>query len=154
MPSSRVVGRASSSGSRVKSEYSVCRALMGCTACARRIVSGAASESPRYRTFPASTSSFIAPIVAELGGEDDLVAPALNSLSDELLVGERTVHIRRIEEGHAELYRPVDRGDRLSLVRGSVELAHPHAPEAQRRDDESLASQVAMIHRSLLPSDA
>ena len=40
-------GRISSSTSRVNSEYSVCKAEMGCTACARRIVCGAASESPR-----------------------------------------------------------------------------------------------------------
>ena len=47
MPSSRNVGRTSASASRDHSEYSVCSALIGCTACARRIVSGAASESPR-----------------------------------------------------------------------------------------------------------
>ena len=33
------VGRISSSGSRLHSEYSVCSAVIGCTACARRIVS-------------------------------------------------------------------------------------------------------------------
>jgi hypothetical protein len=47
MPSSRTVGRISSSGSRLQSEYSVCSALTGWTACARRIVAGAASDSPR-----------------------------------------------------------------------------------------------------------
>ena len=56
MPSSRSVGRISSSGSRLHSEYSVCSALIGWTAWARRIVSGAASESPRKRTLPASTA--------------------------------------------------------------------------------------------------
>ncbi|MFI6309566.1 hypothetical protein ACIBEK_05335 [Nocardia fusca] len=35
MPSSRSSGRISSSTSRVHSEYSVCRAAIGCTACAQ-----------------------------------------------------------------------------------------------------------------------
>ena len=67
MPSSRTVGRISASGSRDQSEYSVCSAEIGCTACARRIVAGAASERPRKRTFPASTSSAIAPTVSSIG---------------------------------------------------------------------------------------
>ena len=40
-------GKNFSSGSRLQSEYSVCSAAMGWTACARRIVAGAASDSPR-----------------------------------------------------------------------------------------------------------
>ena len=40
---------------------------MGCTAWAFLMVSGPASESPRYLTFPASTSSFIAPTVSSMG---------------------------------------------------------------------------------------
>ena len=40
MPSSRSSGRISASRSPVHREYSVCRAAIGWTACARRIVSG------------------------------------------------------------------------------------------------------------------
>ena len=67
IPSARTVGRTSSSGSRVQSEYSVWSAEIGWTACARRMVAGAASESPSYRTFPARTSSAIAPTVSSMG---------------------------------------------------------------------------------------
>src|SRR6059058_6169187 len=45
MPSSRSSCRSAASGSRVQREYSVCSAVIGCTAWARRIVVGA----PRYR---------------------------------------------------------------------------------------------------------
>jgi hypothetical protein len=38
--------------------------------------------------------------VAELGGEDDFVASTLYGLADEHLIGERAVHIRRVEEGY------------------------------------------------------
>src|SRR5215210_3805602 len=78
----------------------------------------------------ADPASVLATLVAELGGEDDLVAPALDGFADEPLVGERAVHVRRVEEVDTELHGAVDRGDRLSFVRGAVELAHPHAPES------------------------
>lgn len=48
MPCSRQMASTPlSSGSRLHSEYSVCTAATGWTVCARRIVSGAASEMPR-----------------------------------------------------------------------------------------------------------
>ena len=48
--------------SRLQSDHSICTALMGCTACARLIVSGLASESPMYFTFPSSTNFLSSPI--------------------------------------------------------------------------------------------
>ncbi len=52
MPSSLRVGRTSASGSRVQREYSLWSAVTGKVACARRMVSAEASESPKWRTFP------------------------------------------------------------------------------------------------------
>ena len=57
----------SPSGSRVQREYSDWSAAIGWTACARRIVAAEASERPRWRTFPAVTSSAIAPTVSSIG---------------------------------------------------------------------------------------
>jgi hypothetical protein len=57
----------SSSGSRQNSEYSLCNAVTGCTACARRIVRAPASDRPKCRTFPASTSSLTAPATSSIG---------------------------------------------------------------------------------------
>ena len=51
----------------LQSEYSVWSAVIGCTAWARLIVSGDASERPMCRVFPASTSSAIAPTVSSIG---------------------------------------------------------------------------------------
>ena len=67
MPSSRSVGSTSSSTSRLNSEYSIWTAAIGCTACARRIVSGAASLSPMWRILPSCTSSARAPTVSSIG---------------------------------------------------------------------------------------
>ncbi|MDR8413276.1 hypothetical protein MTP10_31660 [Nonomuraea sp. 3-1Str] len=50
MPSSRQVGRISSSTPRLNSEYSIWTSVIGCTAWARRIVSAPTSDSPMPRT--------------------------------------------------------------------------------------------------------
>ena len=46
MPSSRTVGRISASMPRLISEYSICRAAIGWTACARRMVCAPTSDRP------------------------------------------------------------------------------------------------------------
>ena len=51
----RVPGTAARSRPRhraLHSEYSICTAAIGCTACARRIVAAPASQMPRWRTLP------------------------------------------------------------------------------------------------------
>ena len=55
-------------------------------------------------------------LVAELGGELDLVASSGDRPADELLVGERAVHVRGVEEGHAELEGAVDGVEAALLV--------------------------------------
>lgn len=47
MPSSRISGMISGSRLRSHSEYSLCNAEIGCTACARRIFAAPASDKPR-----------------------------------------------------------------------------------------------------------
>ena len=52
----------------------------------------------------------------------------------------------RIEEGHAELDGPVDRGDGLTLVTfigGAVGVAHSHETEAESRNREALRAELA-----------
>ena len=71
----------------------------------------------------------------ELRRDHDLVADRLERLADELLVGERAVDLRGVEEGDAAVDGGADQRDHLLLVRGRTEgVAHAHAPEADRRD--------------------
>ncbi len=67
MPSSRQAGSTARSMSRENSDHSVCTAVMGWTAEARRMVSADASDSPRWRTLPAATSAAMAPTVSSIG---------------------------------------------------------------------------------------
>ena len=66
-PISRQVSSTAISGLRVHSEYSVCTAAIGCTACARRKVAADTSDRPSARTLPARTRSAIAPTDSSIG---------------------------------------------------------------------------------------
>src|SRR5437764_1397429 len=68
--------------------------------------------------------------VAELRRQHDAVAPVADRAADQLLVRERTVHVGRVEQVHAEVEGAVDGGDRLRVVMSPVELRHAHAAEA------------------------
>src|SRR5271157_5134841 len=67
MPSSSRVGMTSASGARYQSEYSLCNAVTGCTACARRIVFAPASDIPKCFTLPCWIRSFTAPATSSIG---------------------------------------------------------------------------------------
>ena len=90
---------------------------------------------------------------AELRREDDLVAVPGERFAEEQLVRADAVHVRGVEQGDAELERPVDRPHGLDLVGRTVELGHPHAAEPERRDGEAASSQLTLLHGESLPSD-
>ena len=55
------------SGSRHHSEYSLCSAVTGCTAWARRIVCTPASDSPKCLTLPSPIRSLTVPATSSIG---------------------------------------------------------------------------------------
>jgi hypothetical protein len=67
MPSSARTAMIPASGSRQNSEYSICSAVTGWTACARRMVRALASDRPKYRTLPAATSYATVPAMSSIG---------------------------------------------------------------------------------------
>ena len=64
----------------------------------------------------------------------DLVATLRDGASDQLLVGEGTVHVRGVQEVHARVEGRVDHREGLLLVTSSVELGHPHTAQTLRGD--------------------
>ena len=86
---------------------------------------------------------------AELGGDDDPVASALELLEgarQQFLVLVRPVCLGGVEEGAPQLDGPMDGGDGLALVallRGAVRVAHPHQAEAEHGDSEVLRAECA-----------
>ena len=91
---------------------------------------------------------------AEFGGEEDFVAAAADRAPDELLVGVRTVDVGGVEEVDAEVERAMDRRDRFGVVAAGVEVAHPHAAEADGGDFGTVATQLALLHQSSRMSDS
>ena len=69
---------------------------------------------------------------AEFSRQHDLAAPAADRASDQLLVGERAVGVRRVQEIEPQVERAMDRRDRLDLVARTIEVAHPHATQPDR----------------------
>ncbi|KAG1530533.1 hypothetical protein G6F50_017253 [Rhizopus delemar] len=67
MPSSCRVGSSSRSGSRHHSEYSLCTAVTGCTACARRTVAALASDRPKWPTLPSAIRARTVPATSSIG---------------------------------------------------------------------------------------
>src|SRR6266705_1912911 len=65
--SSSRVGSSSSSGRRHHSEYSLCTAVTGCTACARRMVRTPASDMPKCFTLPCAIKSLTVPATSSIG---------------------------------------------------------------------------------------
>ena len=67
---------------------------------------------------------------AEFGGDDYLVADWAQGFTEQLFVGERSIGLGRIEEGHALIKSRADQLDRLIFVHGGTESeAHAHAAE-------------------------
>ena len=85
----------------------------------------------------------------ELCGDHDFSAEGSEGLADELFVGERSVHFRRIEERDAAFHGCPDNRDHFLLVFGrAVAEAHSHAAESDRGDFQAALPKFALLHIS------
>jgi hypothetical protein len=88
-----------------------------------------AVDSPGGRVAPAHDP--------ELRGHHHARSTAPQRLAHQLLVRVRAVDVGGVEHRHAEVERAVDRGDRLGLVPGPVEVGHAqlraHRPDLEPR---------------------
>ncbi len=91
----------------------------------------------------------------ELRREGDLVAVRLDEGGEELLVAAEAVHVRGVEQGHAQIERDLQGLAGGGLVGVAVELAHAHAAQALDADQgsagaEVLGGQGAAAHHAVL----
>jgi hypothetical protein len=120
-PSSSRAGNTSFSGSLHHSEYSLCSAVTGWTACARRMV-----RTPAH-----------------------LPAERRQGFAHQLFVRERSVDLGGVEEGDAPLDGRPQQLDHLGLVAGGTEAeAHAHASEPDGRDFQIAFPEPAFLHRA------
>src|SRR5260221_1438715 len=79
---------------------------------------------------------------AKFGADDHLVAPVLERPAEQLLVGEGTIALGRIEEGASDLDGTVQCSDRFLLIGRTIGLAHGHTTETDRGYLESLTAKL------------
>ncbi len=90
---------------------------------------------------------------ADFGREDNLIAHVLERLAEQRFGVSVPVHVRRVEEGAAELECVTDRAGGLRVVGRAVRIAEPVAadrpgPETDFADGESGAAERAAVHAS------
>ena len=87
---------------------------------------------------------------AELRRDDDAVTDGSEGLAHQVLVGERSVDLRGVEEGDSAVHGSAQHRDHLRAVPGRpVAEAHAHAAEADGRDFELALPERAFLHRCL-----
>jgi hypothetical protein len=84
--------------------------------------------------------------LAELGCDDDLVAPALERAPEQLLVVPPAIHVGRVEVVDAAVERVVDDRDRLVVVGVAVDARHRHAAKSDGGDLDGGATELALFH--------
>ena len=90
---------------------------------------------------------------AELGGQEDLVAPPRQEPPDQGLVVAHAVDVGGVPEGDPELQGAAEGGQGFRLVRRlAVDGAHGHAPQAQGGDLRTVRAKLPGLHVSLLGS--
>ena len=87
-------------------------------------------------------------VALELARDHVLIALALDRLADQLLVGQRAVDLRGVEEVDAKLEGALDGRLRLLQVGLAVEGGHTHAAKSDLRDLE--VTKISSLH--FLPS--
>ena len=120
----------------------------------------AGSTTPAGSTAPGgstagTTETTMAPVIGDAGAV--AVTTAVERLGEQRLVGVGTVDLGGVEEIDAEVERAMDGRDALGLVGRTVdpghthEAGHRHGAEADGRDFESLAAELAPLHGQTPP---
>ena len=81
----------------------------------------------RRRTVEVSRTTSDVRDHAELGGEDDPVAPILEGAAHKLFVGVGAIDLGGVDEGDAEIQGAVNRSDGLGLIDAGVDVGRGHA---------------------------
>src|SRR5205085_5857616 len=83
---------------------------------------------------------------SELRRDDNSMAFAANSASEQLLIGVRTINVGGIEEGNPKVNCAIDSGERFHIVVVAVKFRHAHTAESDCRNNRSPASKFSLFH--------
>src|SRR5687767_16016382 len=82
----------------------------------------------------------------------DTFAPAFQRFIDQFMIMAAAITRRRIDEVDAEIERPMQRGNRLVIIRRSVRARHAHAAESKMRNFELRRAELNVFHDSSVRS--
>ena len=95
---------------------------------------------------PVDAAYAVADSEAELGCDDDALAPSAQRPADQLFVRVRPVNLGSVEKVDPEIERSMNRCDGLGFVRRTVCRGHPHAAEPKGRDGQTMRSKLTLFH--------
>ncbi len=77
---------------------------------------------------------------------DYLLPVSFQRAAKQLFIRVWSVHVRGIEERDAELERAANSGERLFVIASAIKIRHPHATEADCRNDRAAPSEFSLFH--------
>ena len=83
---------------------------------------------------------------SKLRRNDHLLAVPFQRAAKQLFIRVWSVHIRGVEERDAELERAANSGERLFVIASAIKIRHPHATEADCRNDRAAPSEFSLFH--------
>src|SRR5438034_6868175 len=83
---------------------------------------------------------------SELRRDDNAMAFAANSASEQLLIGVRTINVGGIKKSNPKVDCAIDSGERFGIVAIAVKFRHAHTAESDRGNNRSAASKFSLFH--------
>src|SRR5204863_6270540 len=83
---------------------------------------------------------------SKLCRDNNAMAFAANSASDQLLIRVRTINVGGIEESNPKVDCAIDGGERFRIVVMAIKFRHAHAAESDRGNNRSAASKFSLFH--------
>src|SRR2546421_6748861 len=83
---------------------------------------------------------------SELRRDDNSMAFAANSASEQLLIGVRTINVGGIKESNPKVDCAIDSGERFRIVAIAIKFRHAHTAESDRGNNRAAASKFSLFH--------
>src|SRR6266550_3300449 len=83
---------------------------------------------------------------SELCRDDNAMAFAANTASEQLLIRVRTINVGGIEESNPKVDCAIDGGKRFRIVVMAIKFRHAHTAESDRGNNRSAASKFSLFH--------
>src|SRR5438132_6305673 len=99
-----------------------------------------------FAVYPAKSRRIRVTQNSELRRDNNPMAFAANSASDQFLIRVRTINVGGIEESNPQVDCAIDGGERFRIVAVAIKFRHAHTAESDRGNNRSAASKFSLFH--------